>query len=274
MTRSMLRSLAAAVSAAFVVGCGSDPPSGPSTSRHTLDLAAVMAQMSIGRPTSIPGASVVMSVPASTGVPVILPSACPFSSTAQGFTCPTVTSGGLTFDISYFLYDAAGKAQSQLDANTTASVRTLVDTKGTTSVSPSNGTSGTASIADHSDMTMSGLLTSAHALNGNGTSHYDLTLSGTTSIRAVIDMTTATKNVTIPTPTDADIPAWPTSGTITTDGKTVATIGGLGSISTTSHTVITFNGMSTATIVLTTSGAATTCTLDLAGKNPPVCSGS
>jgi hypothetical protein len=274
MTRSMLRSLAAAVSAALVVGCGSDSPSGPSTSQHTVDLAAVMAQMSIGRPTSIPGANVVMSVPASTGIPKFVPSACAYSSAAQGFTCPTVTSGGLTFDISYFLYDAGGKSQSAADAKTTAAVRTVVDTKGTATLSPATGTSGTASITDHSDLTMSGLLTSTHVLNGSGTSHYDLALSGTTPIHAVIDMTTATKDVTIPTPADADTPAWPTSGTITTDAKTVATIGGLGSITTTWHTVITFNGTSTATIVLTSSGAATTCTLDLTGKNPPVCSGS
>jgi hypothetical protein len=274
MTRSALRSLAAAVSAALVVGCGSDSPSGPSTPQHTVDLAAVMAQMSIGRPTSIPGASVVMSVPASTGVPAFVPSACAYSSAVQRFTCPTVTSGGLTFDISYFLYDAAGKSQSAVDGNTTAAVRTVVDTKGTATVSPSNGTSGTVSITDHSDLTMSGLLTSTHVLNGSGTSHYDLTLSGTTPIRAVIDMTIATKDVTIPTPTDADTPAWPTSGTITSDGKTVATIGGLGSITTTSHAVIAFNGTSTATIVFATSGMTTTCKLDLTGKSPPVCSGS
>jgi hypothetical protein len=273
MTRSTLRSLVAGVSAALVVGCGSDSPSGPSTSGKTLDLATVMSQMSIGRVGSIPGASVVMSLPATTGMPTLVPSACAFSPTAQGFTCPTVTSNGLTFDISYFLYDVAGKPQSAADANTTASVRTVVDTKGTTTVPPTNGTSGSVSITDHSDMTMSGLLTSTHTLNGNGTSRYDMTLSGSTPLHAVIDMTTATTNVVIPTPADANTPAWPTSGTIASDSKTVATITGLGSITTTSHTVITFNGTSTATIVFTSSvsGATSTCTLDLTGKTPPNC---
>lgn len=275
MTRSMVRSLVAAVSAALVIGCGSDSPVGPSASQRTLDLAAIMSQMSIGRVGSIPGASTVMSVPATTGVPTLVPSACAYSPAAQGFVCPTATSGGLTFDISYFLYDAAGKAQSAADAATTASVRTVVDTRGTTTVPPTNGTSGTVSIADHSDMTMSGLLTSTHTLNGNGTSHYDLSLSGSTPIHAVIDMTSETKSLVIPTSTDANTPAWPTSGTITTDSKTVANIAALGSITTTSHTVITFNGTSTATIVFTNStiGATATCKLDLTGKSPPLCAG-
>ena len=275
MTRSTLRWLVAGISAALVVGCG-DSPSGPSAEQQTLDLATVMSQMSIGRIHSIPGASVVMSVPTTAAVPTLVPSTCAFSPTVQGFTCPSVTSNGLTFDISYFLYDAAGKPQSSADAKTTASVRTVADAKGTTTVPPTNGASGTVSITDHSDLTMSGLLKSKRTLNGSGTSHYDLTVSGTTSLHAVIDETSATTNVVIPTSSDANTPAWPTSGTITSDAKTVTTIGGLGSVTTTSHTVITFNGTNIATIVFTNStiGATATCKLDLTGKTPPLCAGS
>jgi hypothetical protein len=274
MTRSIVGSLFAAVSAALVVGCHSDSAVGPS-SENTLDLAAIMSQMSIGRVGSVPGASTVMSVPVTGGIPTLVPAACSYSPTTQGFVCPTATSNGLTFDISYFLYDVAGKAQSAADAKTTASVRTVVDAKGTTTLPPTNGTTGTATIADHSDMTMSGLLTSTHTLNGNGVSHYDVSLSGSTSLHGVIDMTTVTKDVVFPTSTDATTPVWPSSGTITSDSKTVAAIGGLGSITTTSHAVITFNGTSTATIVFTSSasGATATCKLDLTGKTAPVCAG-
>jgi hypothetical protein len=180
----------------------------------------------------------------------------------------------LTWDISYFLYDAAGHAQSQADAATTAAVRTVVDTKGTTSLPPANGITANVSLSDHSDMTMSGLLTATRKLSGTGASHYDMTLSGAASLHAVIDMTTATNNVVVPAPSDATSPAWPLSGTITADSKSVTSIGGVGAVTTTTHAVITFDGTSTATIVYTTSlsATATTCKVDLTGKSPPVCS--
>jgi hypothetical protein len=273
MKRSNVRTLIAAVSAALVAGC-SDSPSGPATPPpQSLDLSAILSQMSLGRVGSVPGASAVIALPAATAVPGVAPSACPYSAATQGFTCPTVTSGGLTFDISYFLYDAAGHAQSQPDAATTASVRTVVDTKGTLTLPESDGIGGTVALADHSDMTMSGLLTATRTLNGNGTSHYDMTLSGTTALHALVDATTATKNVVLPAHSDATSAAWPLSGTITSDSKTVATIGGFAATTTTSHAVITFNGTSTATIVFTAgSTLTTTCTVDLTGKSPPVCS--
>ena len=272
MTRSTVGSLIATMSIALVAGCGSDSPSGPSS--HTLDLGAVISEMSIGRVSSVPGASTVISMPSVAGVPTIVPSACTFSPTLQGFTCPTATSAGLTFDVSYFLYDATGHAQSQADANTTASVRTVVDAKGTVTLPQSSGLSGTVVVADHSDMTMTGLLTSTHTLNGNGTSHYDLTLSGTPTLHATIDMTTATKDVVFAVQSDGSNPPWPSSGTITTDSKNVTNLGSIGSVTTTSHAVITFNGTSTATIVFSTSASSTvtTCKIDLTGKTAPVCS--
>jgi hypothetical protein len=274
MMRSTWRALIAALAAALVAGCGSDSPNAPETPQHTLDVAAILSQMSIGRVSSVPGASAVLSLPAPIGVPAIALSACPFSASTQGFICPTVSSAGLTFDISYFLYDAVGHAQSVADASTTAAVRTVVDTKGTANVPPTNGVSGTVVVADHSDMTMSGLLTPPHTLNGNETSHYDLTLTGTTPLHAVIDQTSVTKNVVLPTASDASSAAFPLSGTITTDSKTVTSIASLGTIAVTAHSVITFNGTSKATIVYATSLSATvtTCMIDLNGSSPPVCS--
>jgi hypothetical protein len=272
MTRSTVGSLLVTLSVVLVAGCGSDSPSGPSS--HTLDLGAVISEMSIGRVSSVPGASTVISMPSVAGVPTIVPSACTYSPALQGFTCPTATSAGLTFDVSYFLYDAGGHAQSQADANTTASVRTVVDAKGTVTLPQSSGLSGTVIVADHSDMTMTGLLTSTHTLNGNGTSHYELTVSGTPSVHATIDMTTATKEVVFAVQSDGSNPQWPSSGTITTDSKNVTNLGSIGSVTTTSHAVITFNGTSTATIAFSTSASSTvtTCKIDLTGKTSPVCS--
>ena len=272
MTRSStFRSLIVTVSVALVAGCGSDSPSSPA---RTLDLSAVLSQMSMGRVTSVPGASVVISLPAIAGAPTIVPSTCTYSPTLQGFTCPTTTSGGLTFDVAYFLYDAAGHAQSQADANATASVRTVVDAKGTVTLPQSSGLAGTVVVADHNDMTMSGLLSTTHTLNGTGTAHYDLTLTGSTSLHSVIDMTTVTKDLTFANQPGGTSPAWPSSGTITSDSKNATAVGTLGAVTTTSHAVITFNGTGTATIVFTTSvsSTVTTCKVDLTGKTAPVCS--
>jgi len=276
MTRSTLHVLIAALAASLVAGCHADSPSAPPTQQQPapLDLATILSQMSLGRVSSVPGASSVIAAPTAIGVPAVSPAACPFSAASQGFTCPPVSFAGLTSDISYFLYDAAGHAQSEADAATTASVRTVVDTKGSVSLPQASGVGGTVALSDHSDMTMSGLLTTTRTLNGNGTSHYDVSLTGATTLHAVTDMTTATKNVVLPTQSDAKSAAWPLSGTITTDGKTATTIANVGAVTLTSHGVITFNGTSTATIVYSTSlsTTVTTCKVDLTGKSPPVCS--
>jgi hypothetical protein len=267
------RSLISLAAAAFLASCASDSPTA-SAHKGTLDVAALLGQMSFGNVGALPGASSVLAIPTTTASPSFSPAMCSYSETVQGFVCPTVTNGGLTFNMSYFLYDAAGHSQSQPDAATTASIRTVADTKGTTSAPSTNGMSGTVMMSNHGDMTMAGLLTSTRMLNGNTTSHYDMSLTGTTPLHVVMDMATVTKDLALPSNPPAAQP-WPLSGTITSDGTSVTTSGTTAAVTTTIHSVITFNGTSTATVVTsmtTPVGPFTmTCTMDLSGKAAPVC---
>ncbi len=271
MTRH-IPSMVVIAAAAVLAGCASDSTSAPS-SQTSLDLGALLGQVSLGNLGSIPGAASVLSMPMTMATPPFSPSACSYSESVQGFVCPTVTSGGLTFNVTYFLYDAAGHSQKQGDALTTASIRTVTDAKGTTSMSSMNGTDGTVTLSNHGEMTMTGLLTSTRILNGSSTSHYDMTLTGSTALHAVMDMTTVTKDLTLPTQTAAQ--PWPLSGTITADGKNATSSGTAATLTTITHSVITFTGTSTATAVTTMTtpaGSVTmTCTMDLSGKTAPSC---
>lgn len=256
---------------ALAAGCGSDAPTAP-RSENSLDLNAVLAEMSVGSLGSFPAASAMLAIPVTAAPPTITTSGCAYSASVQGFVCPPVTIGGLTFASSYFLYDAAGHSQSQPSAATTASVRTVTDVAGTTSLPATTGTSGSISVSSHSDMTLSGLLTAPRALNGTSTEHEDMTLTGSTPLHSVIDMTNTTTNLVMPLSTMAGSMPWPLSGSIASDMTVASSTGPLPSVAGTIHMVMTFNGTSTVTMVMTISGHTTTCTVDLMGSGVPVCS--
>ena len=203
--------------------------------------------------------------------PALVPSSCQYSASTQGFVCPPLSSNGLTISATFFLLDAAGHFQSQPDAATTAAIRTVTDVAGTSKLDQA-GNSGSMTLANHQDMTLSGLLTGQHVLNGRATMHADLTLTSPAAMHAVIDQTSVTANVALPKAGGSS--PWPTSGTVTTDATTATTLSSL-PVNTTTHSVLTFNGSSTVTIAMTiTTGSTsftTTCTIDLAGASAPVC---
>ena len=275
MTNTTTRTIMGLATAVLVAGCH-DASTSPSSSGNpqSLDLAPILGQMSVGNVNSIPGASSAMSLPATATPPAVVPSACTYSASTAGFTCPSVTVDGLTFKTSYFLYDASGHSQSHPDAATTASVRTVTDGSGTLTFSaaqPSGpAASGTIGLTDHEDMTLSGLLTATRTLNGTGTGHLDLTVGGGTPLHSLLDRTSTTSNVVMPAQTTG-ASAWPQSGTITSD-VTLTPNASTPALTVPIHSVITFNGTSIVTITTSASVFSTTCKIDLSGKTPPVCS--
>jgi len=250
-------------------GCRSSDSTGPS-SANTVDLSALISEIQMGSG----GAAGVMAANGFpvTAAPALVPSSCVYSGATQGFACATFTSNGLTISATFFLLDAAGHFQSSPDPATTAAIRTVTDMSGTTKLDQ-GGTSGSMTLSNHQDMTLSGLLTGTHVLNGTSTMHSDLTLTAPGALHMVLDQTSVTANVTMPK-TGSSTP-WPTSGTVTNDGTTT-TLGGSQPIGVTTHSVLTFNGSGNVTIVTTiSSGSAsftTTCKLNLAGGSTPVCS--
>lgn len=264
--RIPLRTLLAAGLLAGLIGCSSDSVESPVPS---FDVSAAISQTTLGDLNSYAAVSTLIHAPATSTVPTVIPSACAYSAADQSFVCPTATVGGLTFKTSYFLYDAAGHPQSQANVATTASLRTIVDVTGTASFTQFDALSATATLNRHSDMTLSGLLGATRTLNGTTHEHDDVTTSGTIASHSVIDVTSATLNVVLPS---SGTSKWPQSGTITSDVASATSLGPLPAINATSHSVITFDGTSVITVVATVAGHLTTCRIDLTGAASPSCS--
>jgi len=269
--KSQRRVIVASVVASTIAlaGCRSTDATGPS-SGSTLDLGALIVEMGIGSGNAAGSVGI-----GAVGVPAmapLVPSSCQYSAAVQGFTCPTLTSNGITFNATFFLLDASGHSQSQPDASTTAAFRTATDMSGTIQLDQA-GTNGTMTLVSHQDQTLSGLLTGAHVLNGTTTTHSDLTTTAPSAIHAVMDSKAVTTNVTLPKSGDSN--HWPTAGTITTDATSTTQFGAQ-SVSGTTHSVLTFNGSGTVTITSTSSTGGslitTTCKINLAGASAPVCS--
>jgi hypothetical protein len=280
MSSTTTRAILALTTAALIAGCGSDSttsPAGPST--NTLDLATLLSQMSVGNINAIrdanAGAAGLPGAPTMTAgaaPPAIVPSVCTYSGATGGFTCPPTKAGGITFSLSFFLYDAAGHSLTTADASLVASVRTVTDASGL--LTTAAGTSGTATFTDHEDMTLSGLLTATRTLNGTGKSSFDMTVTAPTAFHTVMNQTSTTANVVLPTggANGANGANWPQSGTITSDIQETSSLNGSPDVTFPIHTVVTFNGTSIVTVTTTSGSFGATCTIDLSGKSAAHCS--
>jgi hypothetical protein len=231
--------------ATLLAAC-SEPPTAPT--ELPADLRTVLDQMSLSGLNESTAA--VLGVPVSfLSAPV--PSSCTFDSSLQSFACPAGTVDGLTVTETITLFDASNHPQSRYDASSTAAVRVNATAAGTVTASTSSIT-----VDERQEMTMSGLLTGTHTLNG--TMH--LTLSGTAGAGTTAEtlsstMTMTTTNLVLP----ADPHGFPASGTISLD----ATFAFGADAPFAENTQIVFNGTSTVAITSTVAGQSTHCTLDL-----------
>jgi hypothetical protein len=262
MTLHTFRILLGGLGLSAVAACAADSVQAPSS---TVDVGAALAQARLGSLASYNGAAAALGVASTSAAPTLSTSSCTFSDAMQGFTCPAKTAGGLTFTTSYFLYDAAGQPQSSSSGDV-AAVRAVVDANGTVTHDVNGGTVS-AVVAHHSDMRVDGLIAGPRIVHGTSIDHDELTTSGSTSAQTVIDMTSTTTNLVLPSATSK----WPQAGAIVGDATVVTTLGELPPTTTKVHSVLTFDGSSTATLVATVSGHTTTCAIDLTGQNGPVC---
>lgn len=263
----------AALATIAVIGaaCGSDSPTAPQSQTKTLDVNALLGQIAAGDLTQNSGAQAALSLPTAFGLSLPSATSCAFDASSQGFVCAPATVGGFQVALSYWLYDAAGHALQVADASKTASIRTVTDLSGSLAPPSGPGVTGSSSLTSHSDMTLSGLLSDTHTLNGTSNSHYDVSFSGTTQLRSVMDDTSHTANVMVPA-TATNGAYWPTAGTITSDMHVVTTSASLPAITSRTHSVLTFLGAGKVKLDLTVSGVTSTCTFDFSSRTPPVCS--
>lgn len=222
-----------------LAACGADSATGPVSA----DLSSVLGELS---PSSIPGASSTLAMNGVPSTAAIVPSSCSYASASQSFACPSLTVNGLTIGRSFTLLDASGATQSAYDKATTAAVRVNGIVNGTLT-----GTGAT--VADTSAMTLSGLLSGAHTLDGTDRAHLNGT-SGALATTGPVTVVTTIAGLVLPTRQGG----YPAAGTITTAMTITKPAAATNTIK------LAFNGTSKVTVTNTSPVSTTTCTLDLA----------
>jgi hypothetical protein len=247
----LIRRLGFVALGALLSACGSDSSVAP-TNQPT-DLNQVLHEMTLP---SLSGATSLAGV-STQGIAVPIPTGCTYSASTQTFACASVTISGLAFTQSYTLFDASGRPQSAYDPATTASVRLKTTTVGTITAD------GNSIMIDQAqDLTLSGLLTGIHTIDGTSITKLNGTVtSGSTSVTTANTVNMTISKLVVPKET-AGASAYPSSGTITIDAQTVDN-----GFSATVHVEVTFNGTSKVAVVISSGIFSQHCTIDLANPN-------
>lgn len=174
---------------------------------------------------------------------------CTYSASTGRFTCPPITSGGLTLNRDYAFFDANNQPQSAYDAATTASANFHVSVTG---IHPA--LTGADTVNRDRNFTVSGLAgaETSRTWNGTGSRNDHGERDGTDAKRnySTADQLTVS-NVVVNLPRSSN--PWPVSGTITrhiTGTASVSRNGVTKSFSVDRTVTITFNGSQTATVTV------------------------
>ena len=253
------------VVAALVAAC-SDSSTGPSTP-NVPDVASLIGEMSvsgIGSAVSVASPEVGLVFSAS---PTFAPANCVFAPSTGYFVCPTITSNGLTFTRMFRLLDAANNPQSKPSEQTVA-IETKSAIMGTLTFNERTSGTSTVAIDRSDDMTLSGIQTTKHTLNGRAATKIDGTMStalGPTHVTT--NQTELTTNIVLPNAKAGQ--RWPQSGSVQIDQTTSVTPNGQQSFTTITRETITFNGTSVVTVTMVTGFGTLTCHFDLANPAAP-----
>lgn len=248
---------------AFVASC-SDSTTGPSA-QSSAELNTAIAQTTYGDASSYSSARSLTGMPGAPS-PTFDPSACTYSSSDNGFTCPSKTVSGVTFGLKYYLYDANDVALDSYNATTTAKLRTVFDAVGSFSTG-SGASAAIVGLNHHSDMTLTGLLGTSRTLNGSSSDQDTVvTTNGGAQVVATLDATGTATNVVLP----AEAGQYPASGMLASDITAKTTSNNLTTTANLRGT-LTFNGTNFATFTLSTGAGTTACIIDLSGATSPRC---
>jgi hypothetical protein len=210
---------------------------------------------------------------------------CVYSAASGRITCDPVTRNGLTITRSVAYTDASGVAQSAYDESTTNTINTQLTVNGTVvgrfwrgrgrrhndNDSDDAGvalagsvTNDTTKVQYASNRTVGGLAIGSTQRTVAGTSAGEEATVGTDSIgrftlTRVAGDTTA--GVVIPIQTTGG--SYPTAGAIVRAMKVTLARDGASPMISTRREVVTYNGSTTATVVITQDGATQTCSLPL-----------
>lgn len=190
---------------------------------------------------------------------------CTYSAATGRVSCDPVTSRGLVIVRSSAYTDAAGAAQSAFDSVTTNTINTRVQVTGTLT----RRDSSTSTITNSSDRTVSGLAKGSTKHTVNGTASGSELSSGKdstgtfTAARAAAD---TVRGIIVPVSDTGH--TYPTAGTIVRVMTVTLTHAGGSPQTSTRREVITYDGSSTAQMVITQDGTTKTCTLPLPFGRP------
>lgn len=240
-----LRLAAFATFAALAAACSDS--TGPSNIQPA-DLSQVLSEL---QPSSLAPVASQISVAPTAGLTAPVPSSCSYDATSKSFVCPNVSVSGVNVTRSFTLFDASGNTQTAFDKTTTAAVEMKTSFAGTVTSSGS-----TIVIDQQQDLTLSGLLTGVHTLNGTSLGHMTGTVAtGTTTVPVATTISTTITNLVVPQAGAK----YPQSGTI----SATITNAPSGLPSTTATVTITFNGTNKANVSVTVAGITSTTTVDL-----------
>lgn len=186
---------------------------------------------------------------------------CTLSSTTGRVTCPDVTRRGLTISRSFAFTDAAGTAQAAPNSSTNT-INEQVVVSGTVTRHDGNVTS---TVLHTSNRTVTGLAPGSTQRTVNGASKGTENSSGKTedgtaftASRVVGDTTTG-----LIVPLQDGHPTFPTAGTVIRQMTATINVEGKAPVTKSRREVITYDGSSTAKVVITKDGTTKNCTLPL-----------
>lgn len=251
--RTARRTTPAALLLTLAAACGTEQGTGPAP--PAFDVAQAFSGVAATATTAL------VSLPTGSGtvasafrgpLPAEL-TGCAWDAAARAFVCAPSTAGGLTVTHAYTPLDAQGVPQRVPDRATTAAAR-VVTTTDFTSTSPSSGAfpGATSTMTTRQDATVRGLLAPPRTLDATLVLETRFAPAGGQAVR--VRLTQTTTGLVLPD----GAARWPSAGTVTADVADPDTGRG------TARMVMTFNGTSTADVLLTVGGVARRCTLDLA----------
>ena len=188
---------------------------------------------------------------------------CTFDAPSGRINCDPVARNGLTVTRSGAYADVAGTAQSAFDETTTDKINVRISITGTATRRRDNATS---TVDAASDRTVSGLAAASTERKIDGTSRASEDIAGTDSTGAYTAVRIAgdtTVGIVIPKASTTDQRPYPTAGTVTRAMEVTLTRAGEAPVVSSRREVVTFDGTSTAKIVITQDGTTRNCTLPL-----------
>jgi hypothetical protein len=209
---------------------------------------------------------------------------CVYSAASGRISCDPITRNGLTITRSVAYTDASGAAQSAYDESTTNTINTQLAVSGTVvgrfrrprghhhfgdgsplGVSVTGEViNDTTTVEYASNRTVGGLADASTERTVSGTSAGQEATVATDSIGRFTLTRVAGDTVTgVVIPITTDSRPYPTAGTVIRSMKVTLTYDGQSPVSSTRREVVTYDGSTTATVVITQDGETQTCSLPL-----------